>query len=195
MARTAGRSSADTRRLILDTAARLVGRSGTTVPVAEIAQAAGVSKGGLLYHFPTKESLLRAVGEDLMAQFREEVHRHAEEEEPAPGRLARAYLRVTFADAADVPRLRDEIALAAHLMFEPELEALAQQDARRWREELLADGLDPAVVRLVIAAADGNISAPLWGAILSGPDRDRLEEDLLALTRGAAIPATPQRQR
>ncbi|MGP9536619.1 TetR/AcrR family transcriptional regulator [Brachybacterium sp. AOP43-C2-M15] len=183
MARTAGRSSADTRRLILDTAARVVGRSGTAVPVSEIAAAAGISKGGLLYHFPTKESLLYALGEDLMSQFREQVRLRAEEEgEPARGRLTRAYIRVSFADAADFTRQRDAISLAAHLMFEPELEKLAQQDAQQWREELLEDGLDPAVVRLVIAAADGSGSAPLWGAILDGADRDLLEEQLIALT-------------
>ncbi|MGO1200893.1 MAG: TetR family transcriptional regulator, partial [Dermabacteraceae bacterium] len=48
MARTAGRSAEDTRRLILDTAIRLVGRKGTAVPVSEIAAEAGISKGGLL---------------------------------------------------------------------------------------------------------------------------------------------------
>ena len=50
MARTAGRSADETRQLILTSAARLIGRHGTTVPVTDIAEAAGVSKGGLLYH-------------------------------------------------------------------------------------------------------------------------------------------------
>jgi len=100
-----------------------------------------------------------------------------------PGRLARAYIRVGFADARDVDGLRDHIALAAHLMFEPSMEALAEQDASQWRTALLEDGLDPALVRIIIAATDGANSAPLWGAVLNDDDRDELERHLISLTR------------
>ncbi|MEU7993774.1 TetR family transcriptional regulator [Micromonospora sp. NPDC049060] len=183
MARTAGRSAAETRRLILDAAARLISRHGTAVPVSDIAEAAGVSKGGLLYHFPNKEELLGGLANHLMGQFRHDVEQvAAEEEEGTPGRLTRAYIRASFAHAGDLTGLRDHIALAAHLMFEPGLEALAQQDAQQWREALLDDGLEPTIVRMVIAAADGSNSAPLWGAILDDADRDQLEADLIALT-------------
>ncbi|MEU6077703.1 TetR family transcriptional regulator [Micromonospora sp. NPDC047074] len=183
MARTAGRSAAETRRLILDAAARLISRHGTAVPVADIAEAAGVSKGGLLYHFPNKEELLSGLASDLMGQFRRDVERAAAEEEAGtPGRLTRAYIRVSFAHANDLTGLRDHIALAAHLMFEPSLEALAQRDAEQWREALLDDGLEPAIIRMVIAAADGSNTAPLWGAVLDDADRHQLETDLVALT-------------
>src|SRR5690349_13603621 len=98
MARTAGRSAAETRRLILDAAARLISRHGTAVPVSDIAEAAGVSKGGLLYHFPNKEELLSGLANHLMGQFRHDVEQvAAEEEEGTPGRLTRAYIRVSFA--------------------------------------------------------------------------------------------------
>lgn len=122
MARTAGRSADETRQLILTSAARLIGRHGTTVPVTDIAEAAGVSKGGLLYHFPNKETLLNGVATNLMTQFRSHVEQAATAEpEGVPGRLTRAYIRVSFAHAGDPSGLRDYIALAAHLMFEPAL--------------------------------------------------------------------------
>ena len=60
MARTAGRSADETRQLILTSAARLIGRHGTTVPVTDIAEAAGVSRGWLYRHFPDKVTLLGA---------------------------------------------------------------------------------------------------------------------------------------
>ena len=184
MARTAGRSADDTRRLILDAAAQVIGRRGTTVPVTEIADAAGVSKGGLLYHFPNKEALLTGLATDLMTRFREEIEEAATAEpDGTPGRLARAYIRIGFAHARDPQGLRDYIALAAHLMFEPEMDALAQHDAAQWRAALSEDGLDPTVVRLIIAATDGANSAPLWGAVLDETDRTALEEHLLTLTR------------
>lgn len=184
MARTAGRSADETKDLILTSAARLIGRHGTTVPVTDIAEAAGVSKGGLLYHFPNKETLLNGVATNLMTQFRSHVEQAATAEpEGVPGRLTRAYIRVSFAHAGDPNGLRDYIALAAHLMFEPALEELAQADAAQWRSALFEDGLDPAVTRMVIAATDGSNSAPLWGAVLTEPDRIALEADLIALTQ------------
>ncbi len=153
MARTAGRSADETRQLILTSAARLIGRHGTTVPVTDIAEAAGVSKGGLLYHFPNKETLLNGVATNLMTQFRSHVEQAATAEpEGVPGRLTRAYIRVSFAHAGDPNGLRDYIALAAHLMFEPALEELAQADAAQWRSALFEDGLDPAITRTALEA-------------------------------------------
>ena len=190
MGRTSGRTAADTRRSILDAAARLVARQGAAVSVSEIAAAAGVSKGGLLYHFPAKDGLLEELAADLMAKFRAEVERVAGEEAETPGRLTRAYIRVSFADARDSAGLRDQIALAASLMYEPGPAELARQDADHWRTTLADDGLDPAITRLIIAAADGSNTAPLWGAVLDDGDRAALEADLIALTHGSG-PVAP----
>jgi AcrR family transcriptional regulator len=50
------------RERILEAAERVVGDVGAARMTLEgVAQAAGVSKGGLLYHFPTKEALLGAL--------------------------------------------------------------------------------------------------------------------------------------
>ena len=52
-----------------------------------VAQAAGVSKGGLLYHFPSKESLLGALAQALRrehgALHREREERISSEASPA----------------------------------------------------------------------------------------------------------------
>jgi AcrR family transcriptional regulator len=50
------------RERILEAAERVVGEVGAArVTLDGVAQAAGVSKGGLLYHFPSKEALLGAL--------------------------------------------------------------------------------------------------------------------------------------
>jgi AcrR family transcriptional regulator len=186
VARTAGRSADETKRLILDAAGRMFGLRGTSVPLADIAKSAGVSKGGLLYHFPTKDELLNGLADDLMTMFRNEVEREAAKEPVGHrGRLARAYIRVSFADATDATRLRDYVALAVNLMFEPPLIELSQRDAARWREDLFADGLPASAVRMIVAATDGSYATPMWGAVLSDHDRAELEADLIALTRVA----------
>jgi len=183
MGRTAGRATDDTRRIIVDAATTLVAQRGSAVSIAEIAAAAGVSKGGLLYHFPTKEDLLRAGALELFESFRTRVYDAAQHEpEGTPGRLNRAYIRTSFADAAD-EGLREMIAVAAQLMSEPSIVELSDADGDRWREDLTADGLPLSVVRLIVAATDGVSSAPLWGPVLDAADQRALEQELLEMTR------------
>ncbi len=183
MARTAGRDADDTRRVILEAAARLIARRGAEVPLSAIAEAAGVSKGGLLYHFPTKEALMIACAQDLFTRFREAVLHEAERElADVPGRLARAYIRVSFSGAA-LDGVREVIGVAAQLAFEEVVQEMAIADGRRWREDLHADGLPARVVRLIVAATDGVSSAPLWGEVLNARDRAELQDELLAMTR------------
>jgi len=180
MGRTTGRDADETRRQIIHAAARLVSRRGSSVSISAIADAAGVSKGGLLYHFASKDELLEAVAAWLFDSFRAAVY-DAAEADPEPGRLTRAYVRVSFADGADEAAAREMIAVAAQLMYEPRIQQLADADGARWREDLFGDGLPPEVVRVVLAATDGISAAPLWGTVLSPDDVRLLEEYLLDL--------------
>ena len=51
-----------TRRRILDEAMRLIAENGYAATVnAMVAEAAGLTRGAMLYHFPTREALLEAV--------------------------------------------------------------------------------------------------------------------------------------
>ena len=61
-----------TRRQILETAGPLIARrGGRGISMAHMAAAAGVSKTGLMHHFPTKEALLHAV-----VDTRDELYGH-----------------------------------------------------------------------------------------------------------------------
>lgn len=72
-ARSGNRARGDARRAqILDTAVELIAQHGSRgVALGDIAKAAGVSKTGLLHHFPTKDALLNAA-----LDLRDEVDRH-----------------------------------------------------------------------------------------------------------------------
>ncbi|WP_328587453.1 TetR/AcrR family transcriptional regulator [Cereibacter azotoformans] len=66
----------ETRKRLLEAAehlGRTVGPAGMSLDA--VAAAAGVSKGGLLYHFPSKHALLRALVQDHVAGFRLEMDR------------------------------------------------------------------------------------------------------------------------
>ncbi|WP_062071726.1 TetR/AcrR family transcriptional regulator [Demequina sediminicola] len=184
MGRVEGRSAEDTRQLILDAASRVVLRDGLAASLESVAAEAGVSKGGLLYHFSSKAALTEALARELYESFRRSVHAAIAPDDDAPGRLLRAYVRVSIADAHDAAGLHDSVALAAHVMGEPARQAIAHEDGQRWREDLDADGLPSHVVRLVVAAADGVSVAPLWGTALTTEDLDQLERQLLDLTTG-----------
>lgn len=61
-----------------------------------IAKKAGVSKGGLMHHFPNKQVLLDALGDQMMA-FLDNHIREAMEQDPDPeGRFIRAYLSISL---------------------------------------------------------------------------------------------------
>ena len=62
------------RERLLDAAERLVIESGAShVTLDAVAKRAGLSKGGLLYHFPTKEALLQSMLKRHMSEVDERV--------------------------------------------------------------------------------------------------------------------------
>ncbi len=172
MGRTAGRSPEDTRRLVLDAAAEVIRAHGVAASLDVVARRAGVSKGGLLYHFPSKDALVVALADEMNEAFRAAVRAHLDPDDAGPGRLTRAFVRASLAEAAEDHEARERIALTAHLITVPAVARLAQEDTAWWERELAADGLPVEVQAVVVAAADGVSGAPLWGAT---PDRERLD--------------------
>ncbi|MEV6709635.1 TetR/AcrR family transcriptional regulator [Micromonospora wenchangensis] len=183
MGRTAGRSPQDTRRALLDAAADVVRARGIHAPLDDIARFAGVSKGGLIYHFASKDDLILELARDQLAAFQAGIDAALDPTDTAPGRLTRAYLRASVAPAGDDAAVRASMALVTQLMTLPAVAELARADAERLAAALAADGLPADVLALVVAAADGMSSAPLWGAPTHTPAHRRLLERLLHLTR------------
>ena len=62
-----------------------------------VAQRAEVSKGGLLYHFPSKEALLQAMLARLCDRFDEKKAVILQEEPADPAAALRAHLKTAFA--------------------------------------------------------------------------------------------------
>ena len=63
------RDAVRTRRALLDAAARTVVVHGAGVSLDVVAREAGVSKGGLMHHFRSKDELMTALADDLFDQF------------------------------------------------------------------------------------------------------------------------------
>ncbi|MEV4150124.1 ScbR family autoregulator-binding transcription factor [Amycolatopsis sp. NPDC049691] len=81
--------SEQTRRLLLEAAAELLHRDGyAATSMVGIAQAAGVTKGGLYFHFSSKDEICDEVQDAATAVLREHVSRQLAVPRPALPRLA-----------------------------------------------------------------------------------------------------------
>jgi len=167
------------RNRLLDAAeARLLAHGPRGLVLDAIATDAGVSKGGLLYHFPSKEALASALVERMVAGFDAEQARLTGVDAHAAGRRTRAYLRSTVTpdgEPADHSAALMAGILAGMGSERKRLGALHAAFAR-WQEQLEDDGIDPVRATLVRLAADG-----LWlSALLGLPSIDKaLARDVL----------------
>lgn len=177
------RIAAQTREKLLQAAVQTLQRHGVSaLTLDSVAREAGVSKGGLLHHFPSKDALSEAVLKQLFDDFETRVRRYYEAEAPTPGRWLRAYVRATFEE--DPLPLELATMLLVAVAENRELLGLIQDDAGRWREKLLSDGVLAPRATVVRQAADA-----YWTERLINPEREdpvgRLEvmNELLRLTQ------------
>ncbi|WP_068087820.1 TetR/AcrR family transcriptional regulator [Polycladidibacter stylochi] len=86
--------SARTRERILEAAVNYIDEGGTSFSLDEIARLASISKGGLLYNFPTKNALIKAIIEYYINDLEQGVADAEAElaDDPYPNKLARALL-------------------------------------------------------------------------------------------------------
>jgi AcrR family transcriptional regulator len=182
MGQTTRRSSEETRRAALSAAAKILRARGIQASLEDIAREAGMSKGGLIYHFPSKDELIQALAVTMIEGFRTHVRSCIEPGDDGPGRLTRAYVRACFDTSTDVQTSLETMALMAQLSVIPTVSAIADADAQRWSDELREDGLPTAVRDLVVFAADGASITPLWGSKPPTQQHADLERQLINLT-------------
>ena len=75
----------------------IVSEGYESLTLDKVAKRAGVSKGGLQYHFPSKAVLLRAICDSLREIFEPTFNEALAQEPESPKRATRAYIRACFA--------------------------------------------------------------------------------------------------
>jgi AcrR family transcriptional regulator len=177
-------SGLTTRRNVLEAAAELVEREGVAkLTLDAVAERAGLSKGGILHHFATKDSLVSAMIEDLVAQFEADLTKHMAGEQ-GPGSFARAFLRACLDPEGALTRtVRLSAGIVAAVATNSQLLAPLRRRYDYWRKRLEDDGIDPAIAELVRSAADGLWFAGVLGlALPSVALRKRLFAKLIEMT-------------
>jgi AcrR family transcriptional regulator len=183
-----------TRQQILHAAFALIRREGVSrLTIEAVADEAGLSKGGVLYHFHSKEALIRAMVASLVERFDADIETARREEQDgersAPGSWLRAYIR---ASAGPGEGDEDTAALLAAVSTDPRLLEPLQMEYARWQARAEADGIEPALATVIRLALDGLWMADLFGlARPQGALRDQVMATLDSLTRDttATLPA------
>ncbi len=178
-------SGAATRRNVLEAAAELVASKGAAkLTLDAVAERVGLSKGGILHHFATKDSLIAAMVEDLVSEFERDLSR-AIAGESGPGSFARAFLRACLDRDGTLTRtLRLGAGIVAAVAVNSQLLAPLRRRYEEWQRRLEDDGIDPAIAELVRSAADGVWFTQVLGlGPPSAPLRRRLFEKLIELTQ------------
>ncbi|MCO8276728.1 TetR/AcrR family transcriptional regulator [Actinoplanes sp. TRM 88003] len=178
------RDAGRTRRTVLDAAARTVAVKGTAVSLDAVAKAAGVSKSGLLHHFPSRDELFLALAQDLAEQFVAAVQAAVDPRDHAAGRLVRGYINATFNEIAHGVSAPEQVMLAGALSSVPGVDRVLREHTDRWEKAFEADGLHPDRVLLIIRAADGATVAAIYEGGANPEELQHTRELLLRLSHG-----------
>jgi AcrR family transcriptional regulator len=170
------------RDSLLDAAEALLCGHGTqALTLSAVAERAEVSKGGLLYHFPNKEALIRGLVERLIEEFDALI---ASYQTSGPGSYTRAFVEANLAVVMDRDhsRLLRRWATVSAAAADPALLTQLREAMHRWHDRDPADDPDPVAAQVARLAAEG-----LWEVVMHDPELydevqlETLRERLLAL--------------
>ncbi len=178
-------SEITTKDRILDAAERIVLRDGVFhLTIEAVAAEASLSKGGVLYNFPTKDDLIRGMLHRLMHQFESEIAKHCEQDPDPVGRQTRARIRAMFPEPTPQVQHCAQVGAAflAAVATNPSL-LEPMRDHFRNSEALVSDGLDPVTAAIASLAAEGLWLADLFGLSLPEDLRRQVIARLEEFTR------------
>jgi AcrR family transcriptional regulator len=162
------------RQRILDAAADLAEEDGAhSLSLERVADRAGVSKGGLLYHFHSKEELLTAMLQSVLDAHDADIERRVAEgtsrvdavlDHCLVGKNQRGNLMSAFIAAAAVDR---------------HVQELVKERKRHWHNELQKAGLSRPQVLVLSMALDGLFVGTSLGVTdLTEADREAIRQGL-----------------
>jgi AcrR family transcriptional regulator len=156
---------------------RVGGFVGTSI--ADLANALGVSKAAIYYHYRSKDALLHHLIDPLLDAIDACIHDH-HQPTPTARPLLRAYLAVLLAHHEVVPLIATDVAVLNHPSIGPRLRAQNHQ-----LQSLLAAPDTSVAARLRAEAALGGI----WRPLIAEPPLDLTDPAHQQILIDAAIAA------
>jgi len=140
----------NTRQKILNAATELAKMEGSAhLSLDAVAARAGISKGGLLYNFPTKSALLKALVQQYIDDFRAALEERLEKGGKS---LAAEYFEVVIEELQK--KTPPPSGLLAALAEDPELMAPIRAFNREMLDRMKSGGADKSIL-LVFLALEG----------------------------------------
>ncbi|NFV79565.1 TetR/AcrR family transcriptional regulator [Magnetospirillum aberrantis] len=173
-----------TRDRIIDTAMDIVRDQGVVkLTLDEAAKCAGLSKGGVLYHFKTKDELIRGMLEAMILQHEEIQLAYYQREPEGPYRWVRAVVRTAY-DSDGLAKDRVAAALMALVAVNPELQKTIQAHYEKWIARIRADSPNQMLAELICMAMDGQYFESILGLELCDTtEREQMQAYLLDLLK------------
>jgi AcrR family transcriptional regulator len=154
---------------IFEATAKVADEEGPArLTLERVAEVAGVSKGGLLYHFPTKNALLQGVIEYESDKFEAAVQRLVDEGVP----FLEAYVDVVCETHRDLARVAP--ALLATAAVDRSLLAPFRTRCDKWNAKLSEYGVSPGSALAAMLLGDGLLVGSALG-VVSVSDRELAE--------------------
>lgn len=171
------------KRKLLEAATRVVQRDGVgSLTLDAVARECGVSKGGVLYHFPSKDALVLGMVESMVEDFQSGLDTLSAPEPEQPGRWLRSYVNASLHEEACSPQVLS--ALVAAVATNSSLLNPLRERYYDWQQQASGDGLDATLATIIRLAVDGLWFADLFGlAPPRGGLRRHLVETLVSMTR------------
>lgn len=183
----ATQAARDTRALLLDAAEAVVAQDGVrALTLDAVAARSGISKGGLLYHFRSKEDLAAAMIERSIAWFDDALTEAGADDPDAKGRHTRAYVKASLGMTPLTGAGFDNLcaAITTALLSFPERLAPVQDQGARTQADVERDRLDPVVATIIRLAVDGLWLSENFNLMRFDPDmKAKVAARLLEWTR------------
>ncbi|CEH47434.1 TetR family transcriptional regulator [Xanthomonas citri pv. durantae] len=142
------------RSKILEAAVRVVHRDGVTgITFEAVASEAGLTRGGMLYHFPSRDALLLGIHEYLAGQWEALLIQAAGKpaDEASERERIAAYVTACTMGASS----RVELQLMLEALTSPPMAAPWMDVIKRWLPDIPPAAPDRAVLWVIRLAADG----------------------------------------
>ncbi len=162
------------KMLMLEAAANIVNEQGSdSLTLDAVAERAGVSKGGLIYHFKNKDALIRGLVDHANQLYRDNVDSYIKHDD-ADGRWLRAFIEATRHNRVVNGDITSGMMAAQGI--NRELLTPLQETYTEWQENIVAEDIDNVDATIIRLAVDG-----LWLSEIFGLDAidDEMREKIL----------------
>ncbi len=161
------------RKKIIECAAEIIIEQGpNNITLQAVADAAGVTKGGLLHHFCNKNQLSEAVSKYFLTQIDTELDRLMAQDLVEYGRFTRAYINGISQDLAS-SKNEHWISFALYTISEPKLKLMWNEWIKE-KQRIHSDTDSDQRLQVLRYAADG-----VWFEVIMGTGYQKVHSTLL----------------